>query len=123
MNGFPTQNGTSMATQKVSKGGEAQDENKIFNDDGVHVGNWVNGKKVLFDKKDLSRAVPSKRGGVVSKSIAKQSVFPDGPKAIARKKKRQDQRREVLADPNTSLKDWKLARRSFVGAGGKGFGS
>ena len=39
---------------KLIKGGqnwpgetEGQDENKIFNDKGEHIGDWVNGKKVM----------------------------------------------------------------------------
>lgn len=37
--------------QRVIKGGEGQDQNKIFNNKGQHVGNWVNGKKVMLPKK------------------------------------------------------------------------
>jgi len=33
--------------QKVQKGGEGQDQDKIFNKKGEHVGSWVNGKKVM----------------------------------------------------------------------------
>ena len=41
--------------QKVVKEGEAQDENKIFNDKGVHIGNYVNDKPVYFDWVDEQR--------------------------------------------------------------------
>ena len=34
--------------QRLTKGGEGQDENKIFDDKGKHVGNYVNGKKVML---------------------------------------------------------------------------
>jgi len=34
--------------QRLTKGGEGQDENKIFNNKGKHVGNYVNGKKVML---------------------------------------------------------------------------
>ena len=47
MNGFPAHRGTSMAKQKLNKGGEGQDQNKIFNDKGEHVGDYVNGKPVM----------------------------------------------------------------------------
>jgi len=44
--------------EKVGKydddGGEAQDQDKIFNDKGQHVGNWVNGKKVMYKKPKMS---------------------------------------------------------------------
>ena len=60
---------TSPAKQKLEKGQgklikgeqnwpgetEGQDENKIFNDKGKHVGNWVNGKKVIFNDKPAVR--------------------------------------------------------------------
>jgi len=36
--------------QRVTKGGEGQDENKIFDKDGNHIGDWVDGKKVMKKK-------------------------------------------------------------------------
>ena len=50
MNGFPTHRGTSMAQQRVTKGGEGQDQNKIFDEKGNHIGDYVNGKKVMLKK-------------------------------------------------------------------------
>ena len=41
----------SPAKQRVIKEGEGQDQNKIFNNKGQHVGNWVNGKKVMLSTK------------------------------------------------------------------------
>ena len=41
--------------QRVVKGGEGQDQDKIFNEKGEHVGNWVNDKKVMFDKKKSAK--------------------------------------------------------------------
>ena len=43
----------SPAKQKVNKGGEAQDQNKIFNNKGEHVGNWVGNKKVMFTQEQI----------------------------------------------------------------------
>ena len=40
--------GKSVFPQKVVKEGEGQDQNKIFDEKGNHVGNWVNGKKVML---------------------------------------------------------------------------
>ena len=40
-------NTKSPAKQRVVRGGEGQDQNKIFNNKGEHVGDWVNGKKVM----------------------------------------------------------------------------
>ena len=37
----------SPAKQRLKKGGEAQDEDKIFNKKGEHVGDYVNDKKVM----------------------------------------------------------------------------
>ena len=37
---------------KQWKGTEGQDQDKIFNDKGEHVGDWVNGKKVMHVQKD-----------------------------------------------------------------------
>ena len=36
--------------QRVTKGGEGADENKIFDKSGKHVGDYVNGKKVMHTK-------------------------------------------------------------------------
>ena len=33
----------SPAKQRLTKGGEGQDQNKIFNEKGEHVGDWING--------------------------------------------------------------------------------
>ena len=41
----------SPAKQKLTKGGEGQDQNKIFNEKGEHIGDWVNDKKVMFTTK------------------------------------------------------------------------
>ena len=56
----------SPATQRLKKGGEAQDENKIFNNKGEHIGNWVNDKKVMFNDKLVksdAKPVPKKTLG------------------------------------------------------------
>ena len=77
----------SPAKQRSTKGGEGKDQDKIFDKNGKHVGNYVNGKKVMKsttsahgqlsdakrefeqDKKDAKR----------KKSPAKQKVDPDAP--------------------------------------------
>ena len=38
---------TSPAKQRLTKGGEGKDQNKIFDDKGNHIGTYVNGKKVM----------------------------------------------------------------------------
>ena len=39
--------GSSPAKQKLNIGGEGQDQNKIFNDKGEHIGDYVNDKPVM----------------------------------------------------------------------------
>ena len=41
----------SPAKQRLNKGGEGQDQNKIFDKNGKHVGDYVNGKKVMKSTK------------------------------------------------------------------------
>ena len=43
----------SPAKQRVIKGGEGQDQDKIFDEKGNHIGNWVNDKKVMFNDKPV----------------------------------------------------------------------
>ena len=43
--------GSSPAKQRSTKGGEAQDQDKIFDAKGEHVGAYVNGKKVMKSTK------------------------------------------------------------------------
>ena len=55
-----------IAKQKVVKEGEGQDQNKIFDGKGNHVGNWVDGKKVMkveegIEKVQKSHPYPVKR--------------------------------------------------------------
>ena len=45
-----------IAKQKVVKEGEGQDQNKIFDEKGNHVGNYVNGKKVML-KKGMTKGI------------------------------------------------------------------
>ena len=44
---WPPTKGKSPAKQKSTKGGEGQDQNKIFDKKGNHIGTYVNGKKVM----------------------------------------------------------------------------
>ena len=66
----------SPAKQRLKKGGEAQDEDKIFNEKGEHVGNWVNDKKVMFTKKEL---INKGRGRKVKKKSPKVSNKKENP--------------------------------------------
>jgi hypothetical protein len=47
--------------QRLTKGGEGQDENKIFDNKGNHVGDWKDGKKVMkkIAKESMSELVAS----------------------------------------------------------------
>jgi len=46
--------------QRVTKGGEGADENKIFDKSGNHVGDYVNGKKVMHTKAQHAKIVKKK---------------------------------------------------------------
>ena len=54
------------------KGTEGQDQDKIFDKDGNHIGNWVDGEKVLFDKGDdrsyYNSLVKKEKDGSITKS-------------------------------------------------------
>tara|TARA_R110001592_G_C12755977_1_gene712420 strand:- start:54 stop:554 length:501 start_codon:yes stop_codon:yes gene_type:complete len=87
MNGFPTHRGTSMAQQRVTKGGEGQDQNKIFDEKGNHIGDHVNGKKVML-KKGMTKGISKLTQKEITASkldkpigtIAKQKMTgPDKP--------------------------------------------
>lgn len=99
--GLPTK--PTVAKQKVVKEGEGQDQDKIFDKNGKHIGNYVNGKKVMhsftkqvkdiilpegFEKVQKSHPRPVKhdfnpnklQGNkkiTASKSMAKQKDFLD----------------------------------------------
>jgi len=50
--------------QRVTKGGEGQDENKIFDKDGNHVGDWVDGKRVMkktAGKRTMTKNIKTKK--------------------------------------------------------------
>ena len=55
---WASKNEQSPAKQRLSsiKGGEGQDQNKIFDGKGNHIGNYVNGKKVMIPKKSTTTA-------------------------------------------------------------------
>ena len=67
----------SPAKQKVNKGGEAQDQDKIVDDKGNHIGNWVNGKKVMFNDKP---AIDPKLKNVEIKKPKTKILVDDVPK-------------------------------------------
>jgi len=98
-----TENKQSPAKQR--RGTEGQDQDKIFNDKGEHVGDYVNGKKVMHNdkmQKTLTNAQKTKAFGEMmkntewmpkpkprpKKSPAKQTkdTFKDGSKKSARDK-------------------------------------
>ena len=82
----------SPAYQKQNKGGESQDQNKILDNRGNYVGNWVNNKKVMFNdkpvkdlqelkvNKDSETSITGIKWPKKKKSVAKQTsdTFADG---------------------------------------------
>ena len=94
--------------QRSTKGGEGKDQNKIFDENGKHIGDYVNGKKVMKSttsahgqledaerdfKRDMDRARPNKAKDKAlnkmlnKKSPAKQTKFPNSSKALKRKQR------------------------------------
>jgi len=77
MSGFPSHEGTTMAKnmkdgsykqsfektpleQRSTKGGEGKDQDKIMDEKGNHIGNWVNDKKVMFNDKPVKKTSAEK---------------------------------------------------------------
>ena len=56
--GLPTKK-ESPAKQRVVKEGEGQDQDKIFNKKGEHIGDYVNGKKVMHTKAQHAKLMKS----------------------------------------------------------------
>ncbi len=89
---------TSPAKQRLTKGGEGKDQNKIFDNKGKHIGNYVNGKKVMLSttsahgqlgdaKREFEQDKKNAAKMLKKKSPAKQTKFPNAPKALKRKQK------------------------------------
>jgi hypothetical protein len=123
--------GSSPAKQRLNKGGEGQDQDKIFKN-GEHVGDWVNGKKVMHTNKgkdkefnrmirehefDHEKIVRPKEKKVIHRDIddreldkkAEQNAANDkadkfhkrGKYAV--KKKSPNKQKKSLVDPKTGL--------------------
>ena len=119
---------SSPAKQKVNKGGEAQDQNKIFDEKGNHVGTYVNGKKVMKStvsvdgqlsdaqyefEQDLKNAKTRSKTKTTEKKKPSPTKKIEGSKAMRDKvadvtkanlnvvnKLRRDQGKSDLTDPN-----------------------
>ena len=74
--GSYSQSFESPAKQRSTKGGEGQDQDKILDSRGNHVGDYVNGKKVMFNDKPA----------VDPKAKQTKDTFADGSKKSARDK-------------------------------------
>ena len=88
----------SPAKQKLNKGGEAQDQDKIFDKKGNHIGTYVNGKKVMksttsahgqLDDAQREFEQDLKDAGKIAKkpSPAKQYKKPTGSRAKVKPEK------------------------------------
>ena len=75
------------AKQKLNKGGEGQDQDKIFNDKGEHIGDYVNDKPVM--KPGFKRPVVKKNAPVkpTNKGMSKRlsDLTPAEKKAMKKK--------------------------------------
>jgi len=102
--------GSSPAKQRLNKGGEGQDQDKIFKN-GEHVGDWVNGKKVMHTNKgkdkefnrmirehefDHEKIVRPKEKKVIHRDI-------DDRELDKVKKKSPNKQKKSLVDPKTGL--------------------
>ena len=104
MSGFPSHEGTTMAKnmkdgsykqsfektpleQRSTKGGEGKDQDKIMDEKGNHIGDYINGKRVMLKKgmsKGISKLTPKQikasKSNKPMATIAKQSITgPDKP--------------------------------------------
>jgi hypothetical protein len=68
-------------------GGEGQDENKIFNNKGKHVGNYVDGKKTMFKK---AKEATQEMGKELAMNAEKKKLAPiiANPTSISKKMKK-----------------------------------
>jgi len=67
-------NESEQSPAKQQKGTEGQDQNKIFDNKGTHVGNYVNDKKVMFTQDQIEDAAG------VTTNVKIPKVMKDGPK-------------------------------------------
>tara|TARA_R110001583_G_scaffold144271_1_gene296297 strand:+ start:745 stop:1650 length:906 start_codon:yes stop_codon:yes gene_type:complete len=128
---FESSSKKSPAYQKVNKEGEAQDQDKIFDAKGNHIGNWVNDKKVMFNDKPavdqnlrrdkLVKKMEKKNLKTLKKSPAKQTkdTFADGSKKSARDKFND---KETAAEIKKNGGRDNQKRKSIVGEKTSGFG-
>ena len=70
----PKPKGKSPTKQRLTKGGEGQDQDKILNAKGEHIGNWVGDKKVMLTQEQIEDA----KG--VTTNINMPKVHVDPPK-------------------------------------------
>ena len=64
----------SPVKQKSTKSSEGKDQDKIFNNKGVHIGNHVNDKKVMFTQDQIEDAA------AVTTNVKMPKVMKDGSK-------------------------------------------
>jgi hypothetical protein len=113
------------------KGTEGQDQDKIFDSKGNHIGDWVNDKKVMHkipnddsrprskeDRAELIKNMEKKHLKTLKKSPAKQTkdTFADGSKKSARDKfndrETAIEQRKALATKNTKMQLQRKADRA-----------
>tara|TARA_Y100001973_G_C5170198_1_gene318577 strand:+ start:731 stop:1105 length:375 start_codon:yes stop_codon:yes gene_type:complete len=106
MNGFS--GFKSPAQQRVVREGEGQDQDKIFDEKGNHVGNWVDGKQVMFTKpKDKDKKpAPTKQMPVKNKGFGPSTAFGGvkNPELTNTKKKKE---KKVFKDGSSNRAHYK----------------
>ena len=87
---------SSPAKQKLNKGGEGQDQDKIFNAKGIHVGDYVNGKKVMHHEQQHKKIVKSSKSAHGQLGDAKRDFNADVRNQILKLNKLTGLSKEVI---------------------------
>ena len=96
----------SPAKQRLNKGGEAQDQDKIFNNKGEHVGDWVNGRKVMLNKESHQKkqAASNWEPAYPGADMGKKKYVAQNKKSPAKQNKRQEKLKDLREmDKNVDL--------------------
>ena len=92
----------SPVKQKSTKSSEAQDQDKIFNDKGVHIGDYVNGKKVMHVKKSTESA----HGQLSDAEVEYQEDIKGVTTNIKMPKVMNDGSKNAVHTKNGKVKNW-----------------
>ncbi len=95
----------SPAKQRLNKGGEGQDQNKIFNDKGEHVGDYVNDKPVMkpgFKRPVVKKDTPVKPTDEDMYKYSDLEKYDDDRPVSFNKQKQQSSGKDKVSEQQTS---------------------